>query len=215
VEKNHTSEGSGPNQAMQTGSRPVPDPTVLTTQALHREVIGLKELFNTRLNAMDEALRLLQSNADKSPSIAVVDSDVRHLKELTDERFKGVDQRFEEKDKISERLSVAERDRVAAALQAQKELVTAQNLSNTTASEKTESSFAKLITQMQALMESQKAAADDKVDDLKTRVYTVEGSQKGNIDGTGRALGMAGLVFGIGGTLAAIGMLIVMVLKGQ
>jgi hypothetical protein len=36
-------------------SRPIPDPTVLTTQALYREVAALKELIEQRIAALKDS----------------------------------------------------------------------------------------------------------------------------------------------------------------
>jgi hypothetical protein len=47
-------------------SRPVPDPTALTTEALHREIASLKELLQSDHNAMreflNEKLRIMESS---------------------------------------------------------------------------------------------------------------------------------------------------------
>lgn len=155
------------------------DPTSLTTAALMREVAGLKELVGTRLDAMDKAIALLQAQADRSPSIDVVDKSVKHLDDLIIEKFLGVEKQFVERDKRTEQLSLADKTAIAAALSAQKEAVVAQNESNTKASDKMEMSFSKLIEQTQALLTAQKAASDDKIDDLKGRLMLIEGSSKG------------------------------------
>jgi hypothetical protein len=63
--------------------RPIPDPTVLTTQQLLREIQSVREIFETRLDGYDKAINLIQAMVDKSPSIA-------ELNARTDERFKSV-----------------------------------------------------------------------------------------------------------------------------
>lgn len=39
---------------MAEGNRPVPDPTILTTQQLQREIEALEKLIGTRLNGMNK-----------------------------------------------------------------------------------------------------------------------------------------------------------------
>lgn len=43
-----------PNPADEGGQRPVPDPTVLTTDALRREIAGLEKLIDTKLEAAEK-----------------------------------------------------------------------------------------------------------------------------------------------------------------
>lgn len=49
-----------------------PDPTHLTTAQMLREVSNLKELIESRLTAMDDAVRLLQAIANRSPTVGEV-----------------------------------------------------------------------------------------------------------------------------------------------
>lgn len=44
-------EGENPQ-----GSRPVPDPTFLTTEALHREITGLRELLEAKVKSLADLL---------------------------------------------------------------------------------------------------------------------------------------------------------------
>jgi hypothetical protein len=67
------------------GSTPVPDPTLLTTAALTREISALKELVVTRLDAMDKAQSLFETNLTRVPTD--IDKQLSHLKELHASRF--------------------------------------------------------------------------------------------------------------------------------
>ena len=69
-----------PGQRAQTfapwGSVPQPDPTVLTTEAVaraqdqwRRELASLREVFETRITAIDEATRLHQKATDELPEM--------------------------------------------------------------------------------------------------------------------------------------------------
>lgn len=66
-------------------STPVPDPTTLTTDALHREIATAKEIIGTRIDGMDKALQLLDAQQSRVPS--ETSKEITHLKELVWTRF--------------------------------------------------------------------------------------------------------------------------------
>jgi hypothetical protein len=80
------------------GSRPIPDPTILTTQQLFQAIASLKEFLvakidaiegklSQRIDGMDEATELLRTRSDRVPS--EVDKAVTALRTLVDERLAG------------------------------------------------------------------------------------------------------------------------------
>jgi hypothetical protein len=181
-------------------STPNPDPTVLTTASLLREITSLKELVFTRLDGMDRAVTLVPQETDKQ---------ISHLKELHDSRFTELQDRMQSirtalETKIDDRsssvqLQFRERDirtdqtsrdnkvAVDAALQAAKELVGEQNRSSTLAISKSESSVAKQIEQIETLIKTGNKAVDDKFADAKDRITRLESI------GTGRSTEHAAL----------------------
>ncbi len=100
------------------GSRPVPDPTVLTTDQLRREIGGLRELIETMIVA---------------------------VRQLHEEKFDSIDIRFMERDKRVDQAVRDAKTSADAALQAAKEAVSEQNKSNTLSIAKSESAFTKQI----------------------------------------------------------------------
>lgn len=60
----------------------------LSTAQLLREVNNLREVVETRLNAIDRATNLFQENLTRVPTDT--DKQIRHLQELHDEKFFGV-----------------------------------------------------------------------------------------------------------------------------
>lgn len=143
-------------------SVPVPDPTVLTTQSLLREVAALKELMESRIDSLEEVIG---------------------------ERFQRIDIQFIERDKRTEQLAIASSTAIAAALQAAKEAVGAQNTSNSIAISKSETSTLESLRQLKDLFQADSKATNDKINDLRSRVDKGEGSHTGIANVWGAVLG--------------------------
>lgn len=240
------------------GSVPDPDPTVRTVEQLQRDIGATREIveangkatrevLETRLSGMDKAIELLQRAADKIPTN--VKDEVAQLRELHEEKFgsiatqiaiqfSGIATQFNERDKRTEQLSLADKTAIAAALQAQKEAAGAQNESNAAANTKMESNFAKLIEQGSALVLEIRRNTDVQLNDLKSRLDKGEGKLSvadpainaqlehltravSALTGTGhltqgRDIGMAqswGYIVGAIGMLVGVATLIVLVTK--
>jgi hypothetical protein len=176
----------------------LPDPTVRTTQQAQRESALLKELIITRLDAMDKAITLLQSHADRQPSVDVVMSAVGALKELHDERFDSIAIQFAERDTRTEQTSRDSKVAVAAALQAAKEAVGEQNKSSALAIAKSETATTKQIDQQAVLIATATKGLEDKIGDLKDRVTANEsrvlGGNKAHTDIWAYIVGGIGIV---------------------
>jgi hypothetical protein len=174
---------------------PIPDPSILTTEALDKAVAelrafvgdgqkALREILETRLGGMDKAIQLLQDTADKFP--AWVDEKIAALRDvneqrfvaLTDttaEKFSSIQTQFTERDVRTEQAAGAVKIAVDAALQAQKEAAGEQNRSNTLAQTKSETATTKQIDQMSTLIQNVTKAFDDKIGDVKDRLTRIEG----------------------------------------
>lgn len=192
--------------------RPSPDPTLLTTAALMREVAALRELieaksagqygiFEARFEGMDRAVRLLQTIFDRIP--AEIEARVSGLKTLHEEKFSSIQIQFTERDTRAEQTSRDSKTAVDAALQAAKEAVGKQNEASDRAILKSEGSTSKEIDGLKTL-----------INDVKDRLNRIEGEGRGQqaakttqeTSNTSQ-LGWIGLVFGtligLGGLLAA------------
>lgn len=183
---------------------PLPDPTILTTQQLLREVTMLKDTVNTRFEGMDKAIDLLQKFADKSPTTAVLEQQVGAIMSLTEEKFSGVEKQFAERDKRTEQLSLADKTAIAAALQAQKEAAGAQAETNSAATAKQELAFTKLLEQIQQTQSATNRATEDKVNVLTGRLDRGEGHTKGLGDGWGYVVGAVGVLAGLAAIITLI-----------
>jgi hypothetical protein len=172
--------------------KPVPDPTVLTTQQLLRELGSVREIIETRLDAMDKAISLIQAHSDKVPSL--LDLAIEHLRTLHEEKFRSVQIQFQERDTRTEQTSRDSKVAVDAALQAAKEAVGEQNKSSSLAISKSEMATTKQIDQLVVLIQANAKASDEKIDDIKQRVTIIESHSKGVGDMWGYVVGFLGLV---------------------
>ena len=193
--------------------RPDPDPTVLTTQQLWREVGALKELIETRLDAMDQALTVARDNYTRVPTD--IDKAIGPLRELfearlqtIDQRFSGVAQQFQERDTRTTQSEVASKEAIAAALQAAKEAVGEQAKNFTLSIDKSEAATVKQIESIARVGEASNNAAQATISDLKERVTKIEslgiGAATQRVDQQASA-GAMWMV--IGGCLAIVGLL--------
>lgn len=140
------------------GSRPVPDPTLLTTEALNREIATIKELLSV---------------------------EIKHRGDLTDTQFRNVDDRLEDlaarteeqksdtKAAVDAALVAAEKA-VAAALAAAKEAVSQQTEASERSIAKSETATSKQIDALGALLSTTNSATDDKFSDVKSRLDRIE-----------------------------------------
>jgi hypothetical protein len=167
--------------------RPVPDPTVLTTQQLVREIAAVREVTDIRLGAMDKAIILVQNAVDRSPTVAEI------YAEFT-EKFVSVQTQFAERDTRTEQTSKDSKVAVDAALSAAKEAVAEQNKSSALAIAKSETTMTKQIDSITTLIQTNQKAIDDKIADVKDRVTSIEGRSKGIGDGWGFLVGAIGLL---------------------
>jgi hypothetical protein len=149
-------------------SRPVPDPTVLTTDAVNQATKAARDYTDgkvavllERLDGIDRATELLNSTVTRVPT--ETQKEVAHLGGLMNERFTSVQTQFAERDTRQERESRDNKIAVDAAFAAQKEIAAKQDESNARALEKSEKGTEKTID-----------ALSDKIDDLKDRLIASE-----------------------------------------
>lgn len=156
-------------------SRPVPDPTILTTEQLHREIASTREL---------------------------VIGEIRHLSDLTDEKFKAVEDRFsnvdDKFDDVAQRTAEQKtdtKDALDAALQAAKDAVALQTVAFADATAKSEAAVTKQIDALGTLVEKSSDAKDEKINDLKSRLDRIEATATAMRVLVALAIAATGLVF--------------------
>lgn len=170
----------------QRGLRPVPDPTVLTTEQLHREIAALREF---------------------------VLGEIRHVGEMNIEKFTAVGAQFESvNDKFRDvAMRTAEqktdtKDALDAALQAAKDAVSLQTEASDKAIAKSEAATTKQIDALAVLVDKSADATTEKIVDLKSRLDKLESALQARSQGIG--LSMNAMVIAASLIISAIGLVI-------
>jgi hypothetical protein len=200
--------------------RPVPDPTLLTTQQLLREMGALRELLESRLDAMDRAATVLSETVNRTPTaiqtavanmeavyterFAGVQSKFDERGHTFDVRFHGIEQQFAERDVRTGQAQQASDQALNAALQAAKELVNAQGEASAAAAVKSETSFTKQIDQIGTIISTLEKALDARITELKERIDRGEGTATGGQDATTSARLNVNLVISVVLALATV-----------
>ncbi len=203
-----------------------PDPTVLTREAVTREIVALREILDTRIDGqaavyqarfsgMDEAIKLLQVISDRLP--AQMEARITQSASLMNERFntqneqfKSIGTQFLERDTRVQESATARDTAVAAALQAQKEAAGEVKQSFKDQIEKSDAATTKLLD-----------ALGLRIDDVRDRLISIESSGAGRAgavveqravvtdqrQGQGATIAIFGAVMLVVGTLIALGSL--------
>jgi vacuolar-type H+-ATPase subunit I/STV1 len=180
---------------------PRPDPTILTTAQLLRELAALRELLEARLDGMDRATELLSATVNRTPT--VIQTEISHVREVIDEKFASVDQRFAERDVRFTQQNEANAEALKAALTAARELGELQTRANALANAKTEESVSQ---QLKSLAE--------KIDVNTQRIDRGEGSDVGAAgQRTDQRLNMSQVIAAIATLAAVLGFILYAVKK--
>lgn len=147
---------SAPSRLQAYDIRPVPDPTVLTTQASDRLEYTLRSLVHT---------------------------EIEHRKDLTDAEFHTVDLRFRDLEARTAEQKADTTKALTDALAAQKEAVAAQTASSEKSITKSETATTERIKATEALLATSTKASDEKIDDLKSRIVAMENRGTGIAEG--------------------------------
>jgi Fe2+ transport system protein B len=163
------------SQTGQTGRSniPIPDPSVLTTESLNREVNHLRELIEVQIAQLADQLERY-SDRHQERHREVVDRAVDHLRELCQVKFDQVNLQFEERDKRFEETRDASVATVEAALAAAKEAVG-----------KSEAATTKDLDGIKTLISETAKRFEDQIRDLKERIDR----DVGRASGLGQAWG--------------------------
>jgi len=166
---------------------PVPDPSLLTTEQLRRELGAMRDILDVKIGAVENAtaasFKELDSSLERLHGAikdwpGMTSEKIGHLRALHEERFNSVQKQFDERDVRAKAAEDAAKVAVNAALQAQKEAAGAQNDSNAAAITKSEAATIKQIDGILALLASNTKAIDDKISVINGRLDRGEASGK-------------------------------------
>jgi hypothetical protein len=129
------------------GSRPVPDPTALTTAALYREIAQLRDLFESKMTTIDTKM-------------------TGHF-HIDAQRFAKIDEEFRtiESQRVEQKRDT--QDALTAALTAQKEAVAKQDEANQKAITKAEITTGETLKKLEQLINVKTDGLRDRIDDVK------------------------------------------------
>ena len=157
------------------GGRPDPDPTVLTTQALYREIGQLRELLVQRIESLiAERDRATEASVRRQDTLVVELAEHRiALRELVEERIIGLNKLMDHKFESAERQRTEQKSdtkaAVDAALSAAKEAVKEQTTASGLSISKSEAATASQLKQQQETFTTAIDGLRRSIDELKDR----------------------------------------------
>lgn len=190
-----------PGQPMVASSTvPIPDPTLLTTQASEKAVSNLKELLQTQFGALKGIIDRQQTQLDtRDGDIRVAISHLRDLlmgevsklEAVTAQQFVRIDSTLAERATQGLQLAAANTKAIDTAFQSAEKAVSEQNKANTTAINKSETAVADSLKQLRDLFETANKGTNDKIDTNNTSIATQITDLKSRLDkGEGRSNGV-------------------------
>ena len=195
------------------GSTPRPDPTVLTTEQLMREIGALKREFEAalsaivvRLDSMDRATDLKFITRNEFPKQIL--NEIESLQDLFDEKLKNVENQFElvERGRVEQKIDT--KAAVDAALIAQKEAVREQTTASERAIAKSEAATTKQIDELNKTFATLIEGIRRELGDLKERIAQVDSSIRvynaSSVGGDTAKVRFQGTVFAVAGVVASI-----------
>lgn len=167
-----------------------PDPSERTIAGTLREIANLKENTSIEIASIRKAVELTQAyptlldNAIRDFKELLKES-FRANKELNDEKFKGIDARFAERDKRNTDAAGATRDSINAAMKAAKDLGDERNRSSELAITKSETATNEKINGQGGVLNEMRKGLEDKINSTTGRITIIEAGKAGAIEQRG------------------------------
>lgn len=163
------------------GSRPVPDPTVATTDQLLREIAALRREVEQRDLAWNGAHQDLKDSqiTQHSDLKEILLNSIAASRDLSDEKFTAIDEKFAAQDQRTAEQKKDTKDALDAALAAQKEAVKEQTLSSEKSILKSETATTERIKATEQLLATSSKSTDEKIAAVEKRVDRIEAAKLG------------------------------------
>jgi flagellar biosynthesis regulator FlaF len=168
---------------VQTGSRPVPDPTLLTAQALSSLREEMSKWIELRFADIQKQVDRNQLRLDQIPD--ALSKALGEAEKLTAEKFKGLADQQVQRD-----------NNLALALTAAQKSVSDTNLSTAEAARKAENTFKDQISATQKII--------DGLNDRVTRIESASSGAGGAVNWAIAGIGVLSVLIGIGISLMAV-----------
>ena len=213
------------------GSTPKPDPTVLTTEALLREIAALRTLIDQRISATEQLFEtkillgreggmamkeFLQSKIGDLETLMTarwdaLDEEVQQLAAVRNEKFNTVQTQFDliERQRVENKADT--KAAVDAALAAAKEAVKEQTTASDRAITKSETATSEQLKQMNVTFTTAVQGISQPISDLKDRVTALESVRLGVRQNASSVYALVGLIATI--VLLALGALTILIAK--
>jgi hypothetical protein len=180
------------------GSRPVPDPTVLTTAQLYREIAASQVSFEKDLTAIRD-----MSNTR-----------FECARRLVEEKFASIDAQLElvERQRVEQKADT--KAAVDAALTAQKEAVKEQTIAQGTAIAKSDAGTSEQLKAIRSEFSTALAGVLTTLNDIKDRVVAIESVRRGGQEATteSRSAGQYAISAALV-VIAVVGLVVAVLLK--
>jgi cobalamin biosynthesis Mg chelatase CobN len=147
-----------------------PDPTILTTEQLMREIERVKELMMAKFEGQNQVFA---------------------------ERFSSVGTRFELVEQQRKEQKEDTATAVQAALNAAKEAVKEQTTASEKSITKSETATSEQLKQLSTTFTTAQAASDGRIDDIKTRIERMENLKQGGKEAFSTAQAAIALLLGL------------------
>jgi hypothetical protein len=184
------------------GLVPIPDPSLLTTEALQREIRGLKELNAVQLEAVKERINEV-SNYSRQRG-ADIEAAIKVLQHLLEEKInRNADVSNEKFSAINTQFALNE-TALQAAFLAQKELGDERSKSSALAISKSDTTFNEALKQLSIISGTENKALKEQIDDLKESNSLLRGAHSGAKDFWGYVIGGIGGAVGVGTLIVLI-----------
>lgn len=194
------------------GTTPIPDPTVLTTEAQERADRAAREWVESQLAVRDERLeRLDLATSLRAESVA---KDIEHAQELArkDDAHQSAmsDMRFAERDFRTAEAATAAATAISAAFSAQKEAAQKQDENNQKSRDRQEENTEKALAKLGDLFQTTFENLREGLAEVKLRVNSSEFSRQGANERRDESRAGVGAWVGIGGFILALLAFVVM-----
>jgi hypothetical protein len=176
----------------QGGYRPVPDPTVLTTEALQREILALRQLLELRVVALRD---LLEQRTDAVSRLTSSELEVQAVR--CEQQFQKVGQQLQSAEQQRVEQKQDTKAAVDAALTAQKEAVAEQTTASERSIAKSEAATTKSIEQLGTTFNTAFEGIRRDIDGLKERIGAAEQQKVGSKEASTGIYGLAGFVLAL------------------